>query len=233
MARSSPLSARVPEGALRLFAAAIACGSLLLSAPASACKCMLPPVESARDDATAVFEGRVLSIAQAAGSEATNGQLGVTLRVVRTWKGLERDERITVLTNGSSAACGYSFREDTSYLIYARRSDDHELHVSGCSRTKSMADASEDLAFLGAGSTPVAIEKSVANSLDGGVASTTGYSDGGAGLLPPPTPVLATPYAVKKKGCSVSEGNAASTLEAWLVALPGVLLVARRRRQRV
>lgn len=200
--------------------------SLLLSAPAHACKCMFPPLETARDDASAVFEGRVLAVEAAPGSDATNGQQLVTLSVVRTWKSLEHDEHISVFTNGSSAACGFVFTKDASYLIYANE-DDHKLHVSACSRTKRLSDAAEDLAFLGAGSTPVHVEaKAITrdNARDG--------KDAGTGNLPPPVPATATPAAasVKKKGCSIGQAADADRSQALLFALPALALWLRRRR---
>src|SRR5690606_22193376 len=60
-------------------------------------------------------------------------------------------------TNSSSAACGYTFEKNTSYLVYARESEGR-LHVSLCSRTRPMAEAADDLVVLGAGATPVHIE---------------------------------------------------------------------------
>jgi hypothetical protein len=179
---------------------------------------MFPPVETAREDATAVFEGRVLSIADVpAGNEPSLGEKVVTLAVVRSWKGLERDERIAVYTNGESAACGYNFAKDTSYLVYARNADDQKLHVSSCSRTKPLADASEDLTFLGAGSTPVKVEPKAIKPADAS-----------------PAAASATPAApaAKKKGCSVvvvgDSGRAGAS--TWLLATFALVLGARRRR---
>ncbi|MDB4975979.1 MAG: uncharacterized protein JWN48_4320 [Myxococcaceae bacterium] len=216
-----------------LVAAAVLGAQLLLATPALACKCMFPPVETARDDATAVFEGRVVSIDQAAGSDATNGERRVSLRVVRTWKGLERDERVEVFTNGSSAACGYSFAQDASYIVYARASDDQKLHVNSCSRTKPVSDSAEDLSFLGAGSTPVTIATSPGGGLDGGTAVSV-YVDAGGSYLPPPVPASATPGAAhpRKKGCSIAPGPQTSGAEAWWFALPGLALIARGARRR-
>jgi hypothetical protein len=195
--------------------------SLVVSAPALACKCMFPPVEAAREDASAVFEGRVLGIEDVdAGAAPSMGRRSITLSVVRTWKGLDHDERVTVYTNESSAACGYAFAKDTSYLVYARTSDDKQLHVSSCSRTKPLADASEDLTALGAGSTPVHIE-SKAVATDAGSAAPARVGSPSAASKP-----------TKKKGCSVVHPSAtgAADLGAWLLMVPGLLLMARRRR---
>jgi hypothetical protein len=204
-----------------LSAACVLGTSLLLGTPAHACKCMFPPVEAARDDATAVFEGRVLAVEASPSATPVNSERQVTLTVVRTWKGLEQDEHISVFTNGSSASCGYTFNKDASYLIYARTSDDGKLHVNSCSRTKSVADSAEDLAFLGAGSTPVHVEpKAIAQAADTGASKD----------LPPPVPAASTPTAAvpKKKGCSIAQADQPSS-QAWLFALPALALVMRRR----
>ena len=144
---------------IRPIAAALAaacCLLLLLGAsPARACKCAPHSVPEALSEAEAVFEGRVISIED----EANPAQPGVlrkrvTLNIVRVWKDLEDVETVTVTTNAESAACGYPFERNQSYLVYASRTDD-ALSVHSCSRTRPMADASEDLAQLGGGVTPV------------------------------------------------------------------------------
>jgi hypothetical protein len=204
-----------------LLAPALLGISLLCSTPAYACKCMFPPVETAREDATAVFEGRVLTIEPSASANEVNEERQVTLTIVRTWKGLDKEEHVTVYTNGSSAACGYTFAKDVSYLIYARSSDDQKLHVSSCSRTKSLADSAEDLAFLGAGSTPVHVEPKA-------ITATTIQADAS---LPAPIAATATPtVAPKKKGCSIAQGDEPTRTEAWLLGIPALALLLRRRK---
>jgi MYXO-CTERM domain-containing protein len=187
---------------------------------------MFPPVEAAREDATAVFEGRVLSIEDVpSAGEPSVGEKLVTLAVVRTWKGVESDERIAVYTNAQSAACGYSFAKDTSYLVYARSSDDKKLNVSSCSRTKPLADAADDLKVLGAGSTPVHIENKAATPAEGTAAPAPAA---------PTQPVVPAAQPAKKKGCSVTQGGdtRASAASAWLLALPLLVLAGRRRSTR-
>ena len=200
--------------------------SVASSTPAHACKCMFPPVEAAREDATAVFEGRVLSIEDVPTTgEPSMGEKVITLAVVRSWKGLERDERISVYTNAQSAACGYTFAKDTSYLVYARSAEDQKLHVSSCSRTKPLADAAEDLTFLGAGSTPVHVENKA-----GTPANATPAPTGTA----PAQPVTPPAAPAKKKGCSVTQvgDSSAASASAWLLALPLLVLLGRRRSAR-
>lgn len=203
---------------MRLLAPLTFALCFLIARPSAlACKCMLPEVEAAREDASSLFEGRVLAIDDVDGSSpATNGEKKVTLAVVRSWKGLDNDERVEVFTNGSTAACGFPFEGDTSYLIYTR---EHEgrLTVSLCSRTRSIADAADDLAKLGAGATPVHVEPAKptkASEPSAGTASSPAAD--GAG-----TPSAAPPPA-GKHGC----GGGTHALLPWL-ALP----FARRKRR--
>lgn len=209
-----------------VIALVLGTASLLVSAPALACKCAVPTVEAARADASALFEGRVLSVVE----ESPEGAMPyhrVTLAVVRAWKGLEREEQVEAITNTQSAACGYPFTKDTSYLVYARESEG-KLHVSLCSRTKPMADAAEDLAVLGSGATPVRI---VPKATDGGSeAEPKAGPDSNADAPKPGAPKPDAPKAGKKRGCAVSDvGGDASGYYAALFAL---FLVGRARRGR-
>jgi len=94
----------------------------------------------------AVFTGEVSDIEP---NEATRfGGLEVALRVQQLWKG-EPNAEIKVHTAGSSAACGYTFVEGETYLVYAVRDDADPMRVSLCSRTTPIESAKEDLRFLG------------------------------------------------------------------------------------
>jgi hypothetical protein len=192
---------------------------LLLAAPALACKCTLPAVADAREDARALFEGRVLAIEQQGDDpNSATGKQRVTLAVVRSWKGLEHDEQIDVFTNGSSAACGYMFEKNTSYLIYA---GEHEgkLSVSLCSRTRPLADAAEDLALLGAGSTPVkVVPKSAAEPA---------AKDAGNVEPIPSKQAASAPTHKRSGGCAT--GRAQASLFDSLLGFAAVGLVLRRR----
>ncbi len=96
--------------------------------------------------ANAVFEGRVTRIQQ-------GEPLEVTLMVVRTWKGADSEE-VVVQTPSNSAACGVSFEQDHSYLVYAT-TEGEELFASLCGGTARVEDSQEALDQLGAGVTPV------------------------------------------------------------------------------
>ena len=71
----------------------------------------------------------------------------MTFDVDRVWKG-ENESSITIQTRQSSASCGYSFEEDSNYLVYAQRNGEM-LDVSLCSRTSLVSSAAEDISELG------------------------------------------------------------------------------------
>ena len=98
------------------------------------------------------FEGRVLAISALVETPIPHRE--VTFAVVRAWKGIESVERMVVMTAADSAACGYGFAPDTSYLVFARATDGAPW-TSLCSGTKAMAEAGDDVTVLGMGQTPV------------------------------------------------------------------------------
>lgn len=208
---------------MRLTALLAFAASLFVALPpAHACKCVVPTLEDAREDASALFEGRVLSIDDIAGaSPATNGEKKITLAVVRTWKGLENEEKVEVYTNGSSAACGYPFALDVSYLLYTR-THEGRITVSNCSRTRPIAEAGQDLAVLGAGATPVKI--AAAPQVDTKLAAPPAALE----VAPATTPdgagtPSASPPPPTKRGCGAGT-------HAWILAVPAL---ARRRRKKL
>ncbi|MDZ4698636.1 MAG: hypothetical protein SH809_02925 [Rhodothermales bacterium] len=121
---------------------------LFLLAPkaAHACDCLIPDSPTVeRDQADAVFAGRVLSVTR------FDDRNAVVIDVSKGWKGDTEERMIIWTTTNGGAACGYHFERDTSYLIYAHGTQGYGLNVSICSRTRALADADEDLAALGAG----------------------------------------------------------------------------------
>lgn len=174
---------------------------------AHACKCMFPEVAPAREGATAVFEGRVTAMVdEPVDGDVSIGKKRVTLALVRTWKGLENKESVVVSTSASSASCGYMFEPNTSYLVYADGTES-ALEVSGCSRTRLMSDAADDLAVLGAGITPVDVKNTPATT--------------------PPVPATAP----KSGGCGSMSGSASAGASLLFFPATGLLLGARRRRR--
>jgi len=123
-------------------------------ARARACSCATQTREQAFESAAAVFEGRVIEITRSkARPDGGPPRVRVTLLVVRAWKGVQT-ERMTVLTAGDEAACGFGFREGESYLVYAQKGGSLP-GVSLCSRTRPMAEAGEDIDAMGIGEVPV------------------------------------------------------------------------------
>jgi hypothetical protein len=180
----------------------------LWSAPALACKCRLQTVEEAKQDAVAIFEGRVTAVVDEPKTEANMfpGK-SVTIALVRSWRGFENQEAVTLRTNESSASCGYMFEVGKTYLVYGVGELDKPL-VTNCGRTRLLSEANEDLAALGAGVTPVKVEP----AQDAGVS---------------------TPPKTKSGGCASGKASASAAASAplWWLGAPALGLAARRRRR--
>jgi MYXO-CTERM domain-containing protein len=118
---------------------------------AYACTCLPPPpVATAVADASAVFAGRILEVTDPAGP---GDDMIARFAITRVWKGPTDRTEIEIRTAANSAACGLSFEEDDTWLIYAD-SFEGNLTASLCSRSKPLSVAQEDLAELGPGSVP-------------------------------------------------------------------------------
>ena len=115
-----------------------------------ACSCVppRPPLEAlARADS--VFSGEVVSMKEPRGlMVSSTDPITVEFRVNAVWKG-EMHETMFIETAWSSASCGFEFALNERYIVYAR-----EGRTSLCSRTKNIANASEDLMSLGEGAVP-------------------------------------------------------------------------------
>lgn len=128
-------------------------------APALACSCADQSIDDAFRDASAVFEGRVIALQRVDAEGDELPSVVATLRVTRTWKGANR-ETVIVRTPATDGTCGFGFRQDQSFLVYATGELDAHgagLRTTLCSRSKRVEDASADLTVLGAGVTPVDI----------------------------------------------------------------------------
>jgi hypothetical protein len=202
---------------LRAGLLVFAASSLLWINQARACKCAEPASTlDALHAAAAVFEGQVTGL-----SSPDPDEVVVELNVVRTWKDAN-SEHITLRTHRESAACGYPFELNTSYLIFAdeapRDSTDTGLSVAHCSRTKPILEADDDLLVLGLGVVPVAPHK----------------QDLPPGTEPQAARALTAqrdkPAAGGCASCSAGAGAGANTLDAVPALLVGLL--ARRRGER-
>jgi hypothetical protein len=103
------------------------------------CTCAERSIEQEFRDASAIFSGKVVQI------EKIEDKLKVQLEVREIWKG-ENHPSITLETLSETAACGYPFVTDKTYLVYATGK---ELLTTGiCSRTKKTEDAADDFRLL-------------------------------------------------------------------------------------
>ena len=167
---------------------------------ARACSCMkLTPAEGL-SSSYAVFTGEVTDIEP---NTATKfGGVEITLGVKKVWKG-EIGAQVEVRTAGSSAACGYNFAKGETYLVYADRDEADPMRVSLCSRTALLANAQEDLDFLGKPSQEFDDAGARGKSKDG--------------------------EARRRDNCSASPGPAGRTGLGWmLLFLAGATLAIRR-----
>jgi hypothetical protein len=183
------------------------CTLLLSSTPALACSCVPQSVAQAKQDAVAIFEGRVTTIVDDPESAAdVVPEQSVTLSVVRSWRALENQETVTLRTAKSGATCGYMFELGQSYLVYAG-GESGKLDVHSCSRTRPMKEASEDLAALGAGVTPVKV------------------------VDPAQDQSLRAPPKTRSGGCASGKSSASAAALLWL-GTPAIVAFGQRRRRR-
>jgi hypothetical protein len=148
----------------------------------------------------AVFTGTVTKIEK--NEETKFGGLTVRLRVSKIWKG-EVGEEVKVHTAASGAACGYSFAEGETYLVYASRDEADPLRVSLCSRTALEKSADEDLKFLGK--------------------PTTQFAEA------PQQKQDKRDAADSSDRCSASPGSRAGTGSGWAILLIVGFIIATRR----
>lgn len=86
----------------------------------SACSCLTPTDESkdeALKNASFIFRGKVVSANESDEGKPFNNTK-IRFDVSRAWKGVEKNE-IVINTPLESAACGYSFKMNETYLVYA------------------------------------------------------------------------------------------------------------------
>ncbi len=137
-------------------------GQHLAFLDSATCPCnAMPTPEIALRSASAVFSGTVTALYD--DPDTTDYVISVAFDAHTLWKNRYPFFEGTVNTPGvavpTSAACGYPFAVGETYLIYAFESYEFggnssvPFVTSLCSRTKPLAQAAEDLAFLGAGTT--------------------------------------------------------------------------------
>ena len=128
--------------------------------PAGACSCRtgIPACETFWR-APAVFSALVLDIEPAPGGLRPDidsfPDRRVRLQVERSWRG-NASGIVTVRTGTGGGDCGYDFIRGERYLVYVEQRG-AELFVSICGRTRPLADAAEDLAYLKTAFEPSAV----------------------------------------------------------------------------
>jgi hypothetical protein len=88
----------------------------------------------------AVFVGRVESV------KRSGVQRAVTFDIIEAFRGVS-SSRVDVIVDTVPAACPLGLKVGGEYLIYAARSPEGSLNVSGCTRSGPAADAAADLAY--------------------------------------------------------------------------------------
>jgi hypothetical protein len=140
---------------------------LLNASPAKACSCLPTTPKESLERSSAVFSGRVIDVVEEPSqsnplSSYYGPQIKAKFEVSKVWKG-KTEKQLVVITNDSSASCGYFFEKGKEYLVYAS-SQATQLQTGLCSGTKQLSEAKEDLAVLGKAETP-AVETSNAVQL--------------------------------------------------------------------
>jgi hypothetical protein len=128
--------------------------ALLCSRSAFACGCEQPgPPCKAFGEATVVFIGTVKGVTEGARKQKPDGEVDFTPRLFKfsveeSFSGTPTKEA-EVATSLGGDNCGYPFVNGASYLVYAYLDKkDDRLYTSSCTRTKRVANASEDLQYL-------------------------------------------------------------------------------------
>jgi hypothetical protein len=126
------------------------------SAPLHSCTCYLndqnipesKQVQDAFRGAKAVFHGTVKSVDRIYHESESNRseERRITFVVHKSWK-LAKD-LIIVWTGAGRGDCGYDFKQDTEYLVYAYGSPSR-LATSICTRTGIFKFSQEDIKLLG------------------------------------------------------------------------------------
>lgn len=203
-------------------------GALTYARPADACSCMRPPdARAARDASSAVFEGKVVAREDVEGDQMP-GLVKFTFEVTRRWKGdAAPGETVVITTNDNSAACGRTYDDGGTYLVYASTYEG-ELQDHLCSRTMPAQHAEEqgDFEALGPdlehGGTPVPPAEPEPPRVE-----PPADPKPEPGEAPPPTDANG---AAKSKGCAVTAHPSENPVPAGLLAIGLGLGFALRRR---
>ena len=147
-------------GKMRIFLLLVIIVSMLKIETESACACSCAPpgpLDEELTNATAVFTGKVVSLAEPIGGFgpiSSADPIKVTFQIYTVWKG-SLSQTTTITTARSGASCGFTFEKGGEYIVYAH-GPENNLSISLCSRTQLLSTAEDDLAELGIGVKPLA-----------------------------------------------------------------------------
>jgi hypothetical protein len=155
-----------------------------------ACDCVKPTIKEAFEESEAVFSGEVVGFeyrkgmphwamdeqTKVTGKAVDYETLVVKVRVNRWWKN-EPPTEVYLLTEGTRNAdgtlgvssCDYIFHKGETYLIFASQFNtkkENEYRTSGCSRTRQLSAAEDDLKILGEGKKTSENKDKPNNSMD-------------------------------------------------------------------
>jgi len=71
----------------------------------------------------------------------------VTLRIDRTYKGLDNSRQSVDVWTDFISDCGVQFRKGETYVVFAEN-EDGKLKTGACSRTRRLSEAGDDLVYL-------------------------------------------------------------------------------------
>lgn len=117
------------------------------------CTCISPkrPACEMWWQTSAVFVGRAVRIRTLSEETVDGVQVSkiVTFRVAERFQGASGEREIDVRTGSGGGDCGFDFRQNENYLVYASRSPmTGSLETGICTRTARIEEAVADLAFL-------------------------------------------------------------------------------------
>lgn len=120
---------------------------------ADACSCVKndpKSINSVREDfdhADIVFLGKVEKIVESYDEDSIRQEQTTTLFVLTSWKG-EKSNRVLMKIDVTCCMCGYSFRNDQTYLIFGYEADDGFYRTSICSMSIRAPIAEETIKIL-------------------------------------------------------------------------------------
>ena len=149
-----------------------------------------PPCQAAWN-ASAVFTGTVLDIIEpspppipSASTSSTSGRRTVNdpplpivaekrivhIKIGEVLTGVNGLQEIVVVTGKGGGDCGYDFHRGGDYVVYASKNAAGQLETGICSRTRPLADAAQDVAYIHAVATaPPTGEIRIVRGLPGAV----------------------------------------------------------------